>query len=230
MIHTTFHGLTPVQGHVATSLAAGASLTSAAESANVGRTTIYDWLNNSMDFSAAVEQARSEFVLILRDQLRDASVKALATITAILDDPTAPAAVRLKAALAILNRPHFPDPGWHLPEKIGPPMQEELSAQIAFLKADTRCAEKEAALVHAAAQAEFDRTKPNSSEQKNANSLPAPSEPTRTNPNTSEQKNKEFQPAVPVHSNKVGRNEPCSCGSGRKYKRCCLGKTQNGSC
>lgn len=27
--------------------------------------------------------------------------------------------------------------------------------------------------------------------------------------------------AGPARSNKVGRNEPCSCGSGRKYKRCC---------
>jgi len=24
---------------------------------------------------------------------------------------------------------------------------------------------------------------------------------------------------------KVGRNDPCPCGSGRKYKHCCLGKT-----
>jgi uncharacterized protein len=23
---------------------------------------------------------------------------------------------------------------------------------------------------------------------------------------------------------KVGRNDPCPCGSGRKYKRCCMGK------
>ena len=22
----------------------------------------------------------------------------------------------------------------------------------------------------------------------------------------------------------IGRNEPCPCGSGRKYKQCCLGK------
>jgi uncharacterized protein len=27
--------------------------------------------------------------------------------------------------------------------------------------------------------------------------------------------------SAPARSNKVGRNEPCSCGSGRKYKRCC---------
>ena|ERR1700730_2543776 len=26
---------------------------------------------------------------------------------------------------------------------------------------------------------------------------------------------------------KVGRNAPCRCGSGRKYKRCCLGKNQD---
>ena len=25
---------------------------------------------------------------------------------------------------------------------------------------------------------------------------------------------------------KVGRNDPCPCGSGRKFKRCCLGKQQ----
>ena len=24
---------------------------------------------------------------------------------------------------------------------------------------------------------------------------------------------------------KVGRNDPCSCGSGKKYKKCCIGKT-----
>ncbi len=24
---------------------------------------------------------------------------------------------------------------------------------------------------------------------------------------------------------KVGRNDPCPCGSGRKYKQCCLGKS-----
>ena len=26
-----------------------------------------------------------------------------------------------------------------------------------------------------------------------------------------------------IHLPKVGRNEPCPCGSGRKYKKCCLG-------
>ena len=30
-----------------------------------------------------------------------------------------------------------------------------------------------------------------------------------------------FGPPVPFRGKKVGRNEPCPCGSGRKYKRCC---------
>jgi uncharacterized protein YchJ len=27
--------------------------------------------------------------------------------------------------------------------------------------------------------------------------------------------------AEPVHNPKIGRNEPCPCGSGKKYKKCC---------
>ncbi len=28
-------------------------------------------------------------------------------------------------------------------------------------------------------------------------------------------------PPLPEHSERVGRNDPCSCGSGKKYKKCC---------
>lgn len=31
----------------------------------------------------------------------------------------------------------------------------------------------------------------------------------------------DLAPRAPVRSHKIGRNEPCPCGSGRKYKRCC---------
>jgi tetratricopeptide (TPR) repeat protein len=30
-----------------------------------------------------------------------------------------------------------------------------------------------------------------------------------------------IQKAVPVKSTKIGRNDPCTCGSGKKYKKCC---------
>jgi len=30
-----------------------------------------------------------------------------------------------------------------------------------------------------------------------------------------------LNPPEPIKSTKVGRNNPCPCGSGRKYKKCC---------
>jgi hypothetical protein len=35
-----------------------------------------------------------------------------------LNDPATPALVRLKAALAVLERPHVPDQDWRLPERL----------------------------------------------------------------------------------------------------------------
>ena len=32
---------------------------------------------------------------------------------------------------------------------------------------------------------------------------------------------KEFRVSKMAVSNKIGRNEPCTCGSGKKYKKCC---------
>ncbi len=29
-------------------------------------------------------------------------------------------------------------------------------------------------------------------------------------------------PQTPIRVMKVGRNDPCPCGSGKKYKKCCL--------
>ena len=36
-----------------------------------------------------------------------------------------------------------------------------------------------------------------------------------------EQIKKEYRTSKIAVSNKVGRNEPCPCGSGKKYKKCC---------
>ena len=35
-------------------------------------------------------------------------------------------------------------------------------------------------------------------------------------------------PAASASSTKTGRNDPCPCGSGKKFKKCCLGKTPAG--
>lgn len=31
-----------------------------------------------------------------------------------------------------------------------------------------------------------------------------------------------LEPATGITSRNIGRNQPCPCGSGKKYKRCCL--------
>lgn len=35
---------------------------------------------------------------------------------------------------------------------------------------------------------------------------------------------REFRKSKEAHSDKIGRNDPCPCGSGKKYKQCCLNK------
>jgi len=37
-------------------------------------------------------------------------------------------------------------------------------------------------------------------------------------------KKRDYIPTIVSSSSKVGRNDPCPCGSGKKFKKCCLGK------
>src|SRR5689334_5398566 len=104
MTTTNFDNLSQHQTEVAFNIACGASYTTAAKTAGVGRSTVYHWLAKDSNFTGAIQQAKAAYIASLRDQLRDATIKALNTITEIMDDRTAPAGVRLKAALAVLNR------------------------------------------------------------------------------------------------------------------------------
>ncbi len=130
--------LSPQQAQVAVALAQGRSVTKAAAAAGVHRATVYNWNRASADFREAVKQARQEFVAALADQLRDLSSAALDTLTALLSSPETSPAVRLKAALAILERPGFPHPGWQLPEPVAPPREQEVLEGLANLEADLR--------------------------------------------------------------------------------------------
>lgn len=38
-------------------------------------------------------------------------------------------------------------------------------------------------------------------------------------------KRKRRPPPKWTYTVKIGRNDPCPCGSGKKFKRCCIGKT-----
>ncbi|PJE81717.1 hypothetical protein COU58_01030 [Candidatus Pacearchaeota archaeon CG10_big_fil_rev_8_21_14_0_10_32_42] len=39
--------------------------------------------------------------------------------------------------------------------------------------------------------------------------------------NKFEIKNRNYKESLKIKKRKIGRNEPCPCGSGKKYKRCC---------
>src|SRR5258708_28787 len=51
----------------------------------------------------------------MNDGIHELAAHALLTLHDLLRDPATPHAVRLNTALAILQRPHAPNPGWNLP-------------------------------------------------------------------------------------------------------------------
>jgi hypothetical protein len=127
--------LTPAQAKVLAALAQGRTVTAAAHEAGLHRNTIYNWLNEP-EFKTAVDEAQREYVAILSDGMRDLAALALETLRALLEDRKTPPAVRLKTALAILQRPHFPNRGWHLPERIEEPREQQVVDNLAEMKAD----------------------------------------------------------------------------------------------
>lgn len=103
--NSTLSTLSPVQVRVVIALASGISVTSAAETAGIHRSTIYTWLNTDPYFRVAVEQSRTEYDHRLQDELRSLGQIALKAIRELLESTATPAAVRLRAALAILRHP-----------------------------------------------------------------------------------------------------------------------------
>jgi hypothetical protein len=96
--------LTARQAKVALALAHGATITAAAAAAGLNRVTIHRWLH-APDFAQAVRHARDAHLLDLRDAAKNRRSQALAAVDALLADPQAPAAERLRLAFAILQHP-----------------------------------------------------------------------------------------------------------------------------
>src|SRR6266568_3455551 len=117
--------LSPVQAQVIAALAQGLTATDAARDAGIHRTTIHHWFRTQPLFNTAFREAQREYVETLRDGMRDLAARAVETLRNLLDDPNTPPAVRLRTALAVLQRPHFPQPGWHLPERIESPREQQ---------------------------------------------------------------------------------------------------------
>jgi hypothetical protein len=196
-------GLTPAQVQVASALASGASISKAAALTQTGRTTIYTWIKTVPKFAAVVEALTIESTQTLRDKLHDFSAEAIDTVGAMMSHERASCSVRLRAALAILNRPTYPEKGWALPFPVGTPSEVHNRQVLNDLEADRRAMVIESQISKMVVEAAIAEA-----------AAPSPAEQNGTVRNTSEQETEPAAPAIP-------RSAPCPCGSGEKYKRCC---------
>ena len=124
-----------------------------------------------------------------------------AALRSLLDDPATPPSVRLRAALAVLERPQFPDQGWSLPERIESPLRQQVLDDMAEVEAGYKMMRMTEAVESRAARADPPQPEP----------APEPSGP--------------HHPPPTAH-HLPSRCAPCPCGSGLKYKRCC-GRSSN---
>lgn len=101
--------LSTVQWEAIAALATGQTILAAAAQTGVHRATVHNWLKLPA-FSAALDQARQDHASEISAKLSQAAGLAIDTIRQILTDPNASPAVKLRAALAVLDRPLFPKP------------------------------------------------------------------------------------------------------------------------
>jgi hypothetical protein len=98
------------------------SVSKAAETVGIGERTVWRWLKIE-EFKTAYKQARSELVRHATAQIQAGMSRAVNTLTAIMEDPDAPASSRVSAARCVL------DMGLRASEI------EELESRIAALEA-----------------------------------------------------------------------------------------------
>jgi len=135
-------GLSQPQVQVLAGLCAGLTIAEMSRDMNISRQTIYNWQKDPK-FQAALAAGKQLYADDLRDQMIMLSRKALKRLESILDDPKAPHGVALKAALAILNRPQFPEQGWNLPANVNTPRQDRIQETNLALDIEMKQAELE---------------------------------------------------------------------------------------
>lgn len=101
--NSTESTLNPKQLEVIEALVTGASVAEAARRAGVDRSTVYLWMRDGYDFRGQLMLARRHFADAMKARLRELAGDAVKTISDIMSSNEVPAAVRLKAALAVLD-------------------------------------------------------------------------------------------------------------------------------
>jgi DNA-binding XRE family transcriptional regulator len=135
-------GLSAPQISALACLADGRTIAEVAHDLNISRQTIYNW-QKEPKFAAALNATRQVFADELRDYMLTLSRKALKRLEAIIDDPKSSPSVALKASLAVLNRPQFPEQGWNLPANINTPRQERIQETNLAIEIEMKQAELE---------------------------------------------------------------------------------------
>jgi len=193
--------LTPQQQQIVHLLAAGESITAAAASAGLHRTTIHHWRRTQPHFALALHDAHTSRAEHWRAATQARADLALRTVDQLLADPHVPASVRLKAALHILTTATSttePEPTSPLLSRERQAMQEDHDP--AFTMDLTP-------LLYAELNPTPEAPESNEIHHHSSHSSETP---------------KPFRRPQP----KTGRNELCPCHSGRKYKHCCLNANQ----
>jgi hypothetical protein len=197
--HASAPGFTPQQHHVLSLLAAGRSFTAAAEAAGVHRNTIANWRRAIPSFANAFEKAARDQARAFQEEALDSVPQATQAILAILNDPATPPALRLRAAGMILK--------------------------MADIKSAAR--EREVLIdltpgIRIVAEPEKLQPQSSAAPRSPRQSLKGPHytespEPPKILHNFAQSPVQTIRREAP----KVGRNAPCPCGSGQKFKRCC---------
>ena len=192
--------LSPQQLQVIDALSDGVSSTDAAAQAGVHRNTIAHWRRDSLFFREALADAQYDRALGFRDKIEGRLDLALETLDGILSDPKASVSSRLKAALFIIDKACTPP----LPRK-----------QVPFDIAEVRVSQQTVPPVH------------NNAPSPAPTPAPAHSENPPSVHNNAQNAQSPISTVCPkTGTPKVGRNQACPCGSGRKYKHCCLNQPQ----
>ena len=200
--------LTPIHEQVLALIAAGSTISDAAESAGIHRNTIYNWLRSDPRFRCALAGAREAKALYWREQAEQLAAGALDTIRALMTDPAVPASVRLKAAQSILNIVTVPPlESFQTYAPAPEPMHNSAQSAEPETQPEPEPVHNSAQLLDEAVRSGLPEgiRKPDVP----SNGLLCSAAPCRP-----------FRRDTP----KIGRNEACPCGSGRKYKHCCLEK------
>ncbi len=107
MCTSTAPQLSLSQAKAISALATGRNISSAALLVGVHRSTIHDWLTHPV-FQSALAESQQEFLDLYQDQLLAIANLAIDTIRQLLENAELSPALRLRAALAVIDRPLFP--------------------------------------------------------------------------------------------------------------------------